>query len=235
MNQDILMVSGIEVQVVRKSIKNLHLGVYPPDGRVRVAAPLHTTDDNVRLAVIDKLRWIRKHQAAFEEQPRQSPREMVTGESHYFLGQRYRLDVVERLGKPELVVDGRRLVLRIRPNTPQPNRLKLLGSFYRAELMARIPLLLAKWGPIVGEEVAFWGIKKMKTKWGSCQVEKRHLWFNLELAKSRPSCIEYVVVHELVHFLERHHNDAFRAHLDRLLPQWRLQRDLLNGSVLLNQ
>ncbi len=227
MSTNNLAIRELTVQVTRKAIKHLHLGVYPPDGVVRVSAPLDLTDDNVRLAVIARLPWIRKQQAQFAAQPRQSPREMVTGESHYFLGSRYRLDVVERYGKHEIKIVGKRIRLWVRPNTTRANRLRVLDNFYRHELAQRTPPLIAKWEQAIGEEVVFWGIKKMKTKWGSCNIEQRRIWLNLDLAKKPPICLEYIVVHEMLHFLERHHNEAFRAQLDQLLPDWQRSKAML--------
>ncbi len=169
-----ITVNDIEVQIVRKPIKNLHLGVYPPDGRVRVAAPAHVTDDNVRLAVISKLSWIKKQQASFHAQPRQSQREMVTGESHYIWGRRYRLEVIERPGKHELVFkNNHKLLLYVNPHTTRTNRERVLNEWYRAALKERLPALIAKWEAIIGVQVAEWGVKKMKTKWGSCNIGAR--------------------------------------------------------------
>ncbi|MBN1220290.1 MAG: M48 family metallopeptidase [Anaerolineae bacterium] len=235
-NNHIITVNDIEVQVVRKDIKNLHLAVYPPDGWVRVAVPLHITDDNVRLAVISKLAWIKKQQAAFQAQPRQSQREMVSGESHYFWGRRYRLEVLEHHGRHEVVVkNSSTLILYVNPHTTSANRELALNEWYRAELKQRVPALLAKWEPIIGQQVSEWGIKKMKTKWGSCNITARRIWLNLELAKKPPECLEYILVHELVHLLERHHNDNFRATMDKFLPPWRLHRDRLNQSPLAHE
>ncbi|MFO7538850.1 MAG: SprT family zinc-dependent metalloprotease [Chloroflexota bacterium] len=229
-------IAGIEVQVVRKDIKNVHLAVYPPNGRVRVAVPLHLNDDNVRLAVIGKLAWIKKQQAAFQAQPRQSQREMVTGESHYVWGRRYLLDIVERSGRHEVrIKNNRRLSLFVNPGTTRANRELALNEWYRAQLKQCLPDLLAKWEPIIGEQVAGWGVKKMKTKWGSCNIEARRLWLNLELAKKPPECLEFIVVHEMVHFLERPHNDTFRVYMDRFLPQWPLYRDMLNTAPLAHE
>lgn len=231
-----LTVSGIEVQVVRKDIKNVHLAVYPPNGRVRVAVPLHVTDDNVRLAVINKLGWIKKQQAAFLAQSRQSQREMVTGESHYVWGQRYLLDVVERAGRHEVAIkNNTHLTLTVNPGTTRDNRELALNEWYRAELKQRVPAFLAKWEPIIGVNVAKWGVKKMKTKWGSCHIAERRIWLNLELAKKPMECLEYILVHELVHLLERQHNEAFRAHMDRFLPHWPLHRDVLNAAPLAHE
>ncbi len=235
-NTPTLTVNNIEVQVVRKDIKNLHLAVYPPDGRVRVAVPLHITDDNVRLAVISKLSWIKKQQATFKAQPRQSPREMVSGESHYFFGRRYRMAVIERYGRHEVVIkNSAKLILYVKPNTTTANRELALNAWYRAELKKRIPALIAKWEPIIGQQVAEWGIKKMKTKWGSCNIPQRRIWLNLELAKKPPECLEYILVHEMVHLLERHHNATFRTYMDHFLPNWRLHRDVLNSAPLAHE
>lgn len=228
-----LTVSGIKVEVVRKDIKNLHLGVYPPNGRVRVAAPLVVNDEAVRLAVIDKLGWIRRQQARFAEQPRQSRREMVNGESHYFLGQRYRLRVHEQDGPARVAVRGiASLDLFVRAGTSPEQREAVLLRWYREQLKALIPPLLEKWQPILSVQVAHWGIKKMKTKWGSCNPTSRRVWFNLELAKKPAQCLEYIVVHELVHLMERHHNERFTGLLDTHLPQWRPYREMLNVAPL---
>jgi len=228
-----ITVSGIDVQVVRKNIKNLHLGVYPPNGHVRVAVPEHVTDENVRLAVVSKLSWIKKRQQAFKEQPRQSERAYISGECHYVLGKRYRLELIEQIGisRVELLKSGK-LKMFVKPATSIENKEKLLNDWYRVELKKIIPELLQKWEPIVGRQADDWGIKKMKTKWGSCNIEQRRIWLNLDLAKKPPECLEYILVHELVHLLERQHNERFKAHMDRFLPQWRHIRDILNGSPL---
>lgn len=226
-------VSGIKVEVLRKDIKNLHLGVYPPHGRVRVAAPLVVSDEAVRLAVIDKLGWIRRQKAKFAEQPRQSQREMVNGESHYFLGQRYRLRVHEQNGAASVAVRGiASLDLFVRPGTSAEQREGVLLRWHREQLKVLIPPLLAKWQLALGVQVAAWGIKKMKTKWGSCNPASRRVWFNLELAKKPVQCLEYIVVHELVHLLERHHNERFAALVESHFPQWRQYRELLNKTPL---
>lgn len=226
-------VSGITVEMVRKDIKNLHLGVYPPQGRVRVAVPLVISDEAVRLAVIDKLGWIRRQQAKFAAQPRQSQREMVNGESHYFLGQRYRLRVHEHDAPPRVAVRGiASLDLYIRPGADARQREAVLLRWYRDQLKALIPPLLDKWQSTLGVEVADWGVKKMKTKWGCCNPASRRVWFNLELAKKPVSCLEYIVVHELAHLLERHHNARFTALLDTHLPHWRHYQERLSALPL---
>ena len=233
MNTSKINVSGLVVEVVRKPIKNLHLGVYPPHGRVRVAAPLAVSDEAVRLAVIGKLGWIKRYKAKFEAQPRQSRREMVSGESHYFFGRRYRLRVVESAGPSKVVLRGvSALELHVRPSMSAEKREQALHRWYRERLKALIPSILDKWQKVLGVQVADWGIKKMKTKWGSCNIKAKRIWINLELVKKPAKCLEYIVVHEVVHLHERQHNDRFTALMEKFMPQWRLYRDELNKAPL---
>ncbi|MBD2068909.1 M48 family metallopeptidase [Leptolyngbya sp. FACHB-671] len=228
-----MVVSGIPVQIIRKDIKNLHLSVCPPDGHVRVAVPTHMTDDNVRLAVVSRLSWIRKQQASFQAQPRQSEREMVSGESHYVFDKRYRLEVIERRGRHEVVTkNNSTLQLFVNPGTSTQNRALVLNEWYRHQLKARIPDLLNHWQSVLGKQVLDWGIKRMKTKWGSCNINQRRIWLNLELAKKPIECLEYVLVHELVHLLERCHNERFNDYMDKYLPQWQQYRDILKCEPL---
>jgi predicted metal-dependent hydrolase len=226
-------VRGTSIEVVRKDIKNLHVGVYPPRGRVRVAAPLRLDDDAVRMAVVLRLGWIRRQRNRFEQQERQSKREMVTGESHYFLGRRCRLRLLEKDGPAAVVLRGVGRVDLCIPRGSRPEeRETILQRWQRAQLRALLAPLVEKWQPRVGVKVAACGIKKMKTKWGSCNRDTGRVWVNLELIKKPPPCIEYIVVHELVHLLERHHNDRFTALMDGLMPQWRHLRTLLNTGPL---
>jgi hypothetical protein len=228
-----IVVNGLVVDVVRKAIKKLHLGVYPPHGRVRVAAPLAVSDMRVRLAVINKIAWIKRQKAKFKDQSRQSRREMVSGESHYFMGQRYRLRVIERSGASKVILSNRAfLELQVKPDMDAIQRERVLLRWYRQQLKSLIPPLLEKWQSILDVQAEDWGIKKMKTKWGTCNIEARRIWLNLELAKKPVQCLEYVIVHELTHLLERHHNDRFAALMDRHIPQWRLFRDELNQMAL---
>jgi predicted metal-dependent hydrolase len=228
-----LIVGGIAVEVVRKDIKNLHLGVYPPNGRVRVAAPLLVKDDAVRLAVIDKLGWIKRQRAQFAAQPRQSQREMVNGESHYFMGRRYRLRVHERDAAPGVEPRGvASLDLFVRRGADAAQREAVLLGWHRQQLRELIPPLLDQWQVRLGVQVSSWGIKKMKTKWGSCNVAARRIWLNLELAKKPVRCLEYIVVHELAHLLHRHHDDEFTTLMDQHLPDWRATRAELNIAPL---
>jgi predicted metal-dependent hydrolase len=235
-NKNWLKVSGIDVQVVRKGIKNLHLAVYPPDGHVRVAVPEHVTDDNVRLAVVAKLNWIKRQQRDYKEQPRQSGREYVSGECHYVLGKRYRLQLIERDAKPEVVLlKSGKLKLYVRAGSSVESKELILNAWYREELKRLIPDLLDKWQPVVGRKAKDWGIKRMKTKWGSCNTEARRIWLNLELAKKPLVCLEYILVHELVHLHERRHNQRFKDILDRCMPNWRVRQKTLNSSPLAHE
>ena len=228
-----ITVSGIAVEVVRKDIKNLHLGVYPPSGRVRVAAPLVVSDEAVRLAVIDKLGWIKRQRAQFAKQPRQSEREMVNGESHYFLGRRYRLRVHEHDGSARVALRGiTSMDLFVRPGTTVEKREGVLLNWHRTNLRSVIADLLLRWQPRLGVQAADWGIKKMKTKWGSCNVAARRIWLNLELAKKPVQCLEYIVVHELMHLIERNHSERFTILMTQHLPDWQQRRALLMAAPL---
>lgn len=229
-------VGGIAVEIVRKEIKHLHLGVYPPHGRVRVAAPLRLDDDAIRLAVVSRLGWIRRKQGGFGQQDRQSQRELVTGESHYFLGRRYLLDVVEHAGPPSVrLANNTTLRLQVRPGSDRDARDATLQRWYRRRLREQIPALVAKWEPRVGRTVADVRIKRMKTRWGSCNAEARRIWLNLELVKKPATCLEYILVHEMVHLVERHHTEQFRKLMDALLPSWRIYRDELNRAPLAHE
>jgi len=231
----VIRVQNIDVQIVRKDIKNLHLGVYPPDGYVRVAVPEHLNDENVRLAIVSKLAWIKKQQQAFQAQARQSKRSYISGECHYIFGQRYRLELIERYGKHEIKrLKSGKLNMFVRPMTSIEAKEKLLHAWYREELKTMIPELLEKWQPIVGKYVDDWGIKKMKTKWGSCNAESARIWLNLELAKKPFECLEYILVHELIHLHERHHNEHFYTLLEKLLPHWRLSQNILSKYPLVH-
>lgn len=230
-----LTISNIPIQVIRKPIKNLHLAVYPPDGQVRISAPLRITDEAIRLLVVNRLHWIKKQQAKFEAQPRQTAREVVSGESYYLWGQRYRLDVTYQAGKPALQFKGDYLYLTIPQGTSTSAREQLITQYYRQVLKQRIPELLAKWQPKLDTTINDWGVKRMKTKWGSCNITAKRIWLNLELAKKSPECLEFVVVHELVHLLERHHNKRFYALMDDYLPTWRTAKDKLNKEYLAHE
>ncbi len=231
-----IQIRGLRVEVVRKDIKNLHLGVYPPNGRVRVAAPLAFSDDAVRLAVIGKIAWIRRQREKFKSQPRQSAREAVTGESHYVFGRRYRLNLVKSDSRPHVHLRTKtKMELHVPTRFTITERNAALNRWYREQLRGAAKPLIAQWAISLHVEVTFWGIKRMKTKWGSCNHEARRIWLNSELAKKPLACIEYIIVHELVHLLDPTHGDRFVSLMDTNLPDWRQRRELLNKSPLANE
>lgn len=193
-------------------------------------------EDAVRLAVISRLGWIRRKQAGFEQQARQSQREFVTGESHYVEGRRYRLDVIEHDGPPTVrLLINTKLALTVRPGAGRDKREAVLCQWYRHRLRSRLPALVAKWEPRVGTRGTEVRIKKMKTRWGSCNAADRRVWLNLELIKKPVACLEYILVHEMVHILERQHNARFRELMDKLIPTWRAARDELNRMPLAHE
>jgi predicted metal-dependent hydrolase len=223
----------MRVAVVRKPIKNLHLGVYPPSGKVRVAAPLALSTNAVRVAIVQKLGWIKRQQKAFDEQARQSQRALVDGESHYFLGRRYRLAIVITDGARQVKIRNRnRMELHVRHDDAAECRAEVLDQWYRERLREMVPALIEKWQPTLRVKVAAWRIKKMKTKWGSCNAHARRIWLNLELIKKPVECVEYLVVHEMAHLLVRRHGDQFQALMDRHFPRWRMVRKILNAAPL---
>jgi predicted metal-dependent hydrolase len=226
-----LTVAGLGVDVVYKDIKNMHISVYPPAGRIRVAAPHRVTEDAIRLAVIQRLPWIKRQRQQLLSAPRQTERQMVSGETHYVWGQRYRLDT-SRTGRPQVTIQGRDLFVTAPAGSDTEAEAGILDRWYRRQLKEALPPLLDKWQPVVGIEVDKIVVRRMKTKWGSCQTDSRSIWVNPELAKKNPLCLEYIVVHELTHFYERTHNETFVALIERYLPDWRARRDLLNDSPL---
>lgn len=226
---DQITISHIKIDVVRKNIKNIHLAVYPPTGRVRLAAPLNVNDDAIRLFAISKFGWIKRNQRKFEGQERISPREYKQRESHYFQGRRYLLNIVETDKTQKVVLKSKKFIeLHVKPETPTAKRHEILTEWYRVELKKRIPALVDKWEKILNEKIDNWQVKQMKTKWGSCNIEKKRIWLNLELAKKPEHCLEYIIAHEMVHLLERHHNDRFLYYMDTHLPNWRQLKTELN-------
>lgn len=227
-----LKIGSIDVEIHRKDVKNLNITVHPPLGDVRVSAPLSMSETSVRMAIIGRLAWIKKQQADFKEQRRQSKREMISGESHYLWGKHYRLNVIERNGKHEIKKHGQWLDLYISSDTTVDNRRKVIEVFYRIELKTALDDLLVEWQKRLHVKLNAYGIRKMKTKWGSCNTDTARTLFNLELAKKPYECLEYIVVHELVHLLVRTHNDEFKALMDVHIPDWKQRKALLKDQLL---
>lgn len=226
-----LSVGGLDVDVIYKDIKNLHISVYPPGGRVRVAAPNRLDEDAIRLAVVQRLPWIKRQREQLQNADRQSERRMLSGETHYVWGERLRLDA-SRHGRSKVNVAGKTLWLTTPVEYDEHQRRAVLDQWYRKELKAAVPPLLDKWQPIIGVEASKLVIRHMKTKWGTCQTATRAIWLNPELAKKNPRCLEYIVVHELVHLIERTHNERFIELMDLHLPDWCARRDELNDAPL---
>lgn len=225
-----LSVSNFTIDIVRKDIKNMHLAVYPPNGRIRLSAPEKTDIEMMRLFAISKISWIKKHIKNFESQPRETPREYISGESHFFQGKRYMLNVIERKGFNKVEFKGTKSInLYVRPNTPKEDKGNILKEWYRVQMKKQVPDLISKWENIIGVKANDWAIKQMRTKWGTCNIEDKRIWLNLELSKKPVICLEYIIVHELVHLLERNHNDKFISYMNQFMPKWRLYRDELNN------
>ena len=226
----------LDVQVTRKNIKNLHLSVCPPDGKVKLSCPIHFDEERVRLAIISRLSWIREKQEEFRSQPRQSERMYVDGESHYFRGQRHILKVIENSPNNKVhLTNNSVLRMEVKQCVDRSKKEELLQEWYRSYLKRETSALFEKWQPKVRKEASGWRIQKMKTKWGSCNTETKHILINLELAKKSPECLEYIVVHELVHLHERHHNERFKSLMDEFLPSWRTARDKLKSEPLAHE
>lgn len=224
-----ITINDITIDVVRKNIKNMHLAVYPPTGRVRIAAPLNVNDDAIRLFAISKLGWIKRHQRNFKKQERISPREFKERESHYYLGKRYLLRIKETTGSGYVNLKSNTyLDLYVPQNTTPETKRRVLEKWCRKEMKALVPAMLKHWEEKIGVKTTHLGIKIMKTKWGSCNIEEQRIWLNLELIKKPPQCMEYILVHELVHLKERHHNDRFRELMDFYLPSWKQLKNELN-------
>jgi len=231
------MISKIElgditVDVVLKDIKNVHLSVYPPVGRVRISAPKRMSLDTIRVFAISKLDWIKQQQAKLRAQERETPREYLDRESHYLWGRRYLLTVIENDAPPAIELKHRRMILRVRPGTGQGKREALVEEWYREQLKEAVPPLLERWEPLLDVKATRWFVQRMKTKWGSCNHKSGTIRLNTELAKKPPECLEYIVVHELVHLLEPTHNARFIALMDRFMPKWQLHREELNRLPL---
>lgn len=227
-----IVLGNIDVDVILKDIKNVHLSVHPPNGRVRIAAPIRMKLDNIRLYAISKLDWIKTQQKQLREQKRETQREYIERESHFVWGKRYLLKVVEHDATPAVELKHRKLIVRVRPGTIQEKREQLLDDWYREQVKYEAGLLIQKWQPILKVKVDGYYVQRMKTRWGSCNTDARTIRINSELGKKESPCLEYIVVHELVHLRERSHNDRFRDLMDKYYPNWSHIRTQLNHAPL---
>lgn len=225
-------VAGIDIEIIKKNIKNMHLAVLPPDGQVRISAPVGISNEAIRLFAVSKIGWIRSQIEKFQNQPRQSEREYVSGESHYFWGKRYRMEVRYTHGNSKVELQGNKMLFTVHPESTASQRQNTLNEWYRRQLKAKLPLFFEKWEKIIGIHANEVKVKNMLTKWGTCNTEGKRIWINLQLAKKPVECLEYVVVHELVHLLEKSHNKQFIAYMDTYLPDWRVRKELLNNFIM---
>ncbi|QHP67447.1 M48 family peptidase [Bradyrhizobium sp. LCT2] len=223
-----IQLGDIGVDVVRKDIRNVHLSVLPPTGRVRIAAPERMSLDTVRVFAIAKLPWIKKQQRKLQEQERETPREYIDRESHYLWGKRYLLKVVEADEPPSVELFHGRIVLRVRRGTDTARRQAILEDWYREQLRAAVSPLIEKWQRLLRAKVQRFFLQRMKTKWGSCNHRARSIRLNTDLAKKPRECLEYIIVHEMIHLLEPTHNARFVALMDQFMPKWQSRRDVLN-------
>jgi predicted metal-dependent hydrolase len=218
----------IEVDVVLKDIKNVHLSVHPPTGRVRISAPKRASLDTIRVFAISKLGWIKQQQTKLREQEREAPRDYVDRESHYVWGKRYLLTISTTDEPASVELKHHRLLLRVRPRTDEDKRRALVEEWYRDQLKEAVPPLLGRWQPRLGVRVERLFVQRMKTKWGSCNHKARTIRLNTELAKKPAECLEYIILHEMVHLLEPTHSARFGALMDRFMPNWQFHRQVLN-------
>lgn len=227
-----LQLGDLSIHVEQKNIKNIHLSVYPPDGMVKIAAPLSMSLDTIRVFAISKRAWIYQQQQKLQAQERQTPRDFIERESHYFKGGRYLLKLIEHQKPAKVELNHQTICLYVRPNTSPEKREAIMDKWYRQQLKNQIPELIEKYEKLMGVKVKEFGIKKMKTKWGTCSIDAGRIWLNLKLIKKPGHCLEYIVVHEMVHLLERHHNARFVAYMDTFLPGWRSHKQELNQFIL---
>ena len=225
-----LTLGDIVVDVVLRDIKNIHLSVYPPTGRVRISAPLRMSLDSIRLFAIAKLGWIKRHQTKLRGQEREPPRDFIDRESHYVWGKRYLMKVVETAAAPAVELSHRWLMLHLRSGTDEEHKQALIAAWHRDLIKKAVPPLIAKWEPILGVKVARFYVQRMKTKWGSCTPAAGSIRLNTDLARKPPECLEYIVVHEMAHLIVRTHNDRFTALMQQCLPHWRVLRQSLNDA-----
>lgn len=229
---DKLQIGNVSITVIKKNIKNMYIRVLPPDGKVQITAPHSTEDDAIRMFAISRISWIKKQRENFEGQARQTKRQYVTGESYYVWGRRYRLDVQYSNVRNNVSLKDGRLILQVRPGSTPEQRERIINDWYREQLKSKLPEVIRKCEQVVGVHASEWKIKNMRTKWGTCNIDRKRIWLNLQLVKKTPECLAYVVTHELVHLLERNHNDKFQKYMDNFFPEWRVVKEALNQQML---
>jgi len=223
-----IMLGKIAVDVIHKDIKNIHLSVYPPTGTVRISAPLRISLDTLRVFAISRIGWIKQQQRKLREQERETAREYIDRESHYVWGKRYLLRVIEGDEAPSVELKHSRMILRVRPGTDELKKRAIVEEWYREQLKKAVPPLIARWEPLMHIKVGRFFVQRMKTKWGSCNHGPRSIRLNTDLAKKPRECLEYIVVHEMLHLIEPTHNARFVALMDQFMTKWQFYREQLN-------
>lgn len=222
-----LEIDGVQAEITWKKIKNCYIRLLPPDGRVQISAPHRMSNKAVKALFLERLDWIRSKQKTIQARPVQPQRQYLDGEEHFYLGKPYQLQLQHSYRKRQPTISGEALFLYLKSQGTAEYRASILDSWYRQQLEKIIPPLLKKWQPILGVKASEWRIRKMKTRWGTCNTVAKRIWLNLELIKKPLECIEYVLVHELVHLLEPSHNKRFYDLMDHYLPGWQKQRKML--------
>lgn len=227
-----IVINQLKVSIERKKIKNLYLRILPPEGSIQISAPLRMSEEEIKRFVISKTDWIKMQQEKLQQRHTHQVMNYQTGEEIYIWGQHLILSIIEIVGRPKIQVDGNQLKLYVKKDSTLEQRKHLINSWYKDELRDVIPSLIEKWEPVIGVKSKAYSIRDMKTRWGTCNIRTKNICLSLQLAKKPPRCLEYVVVHELVHLLESSHNHVFKAYMDHYLPQWREIKKELNGAVI---
>lgn len=228
-----LVINNIRIDIEKKKIKNMYLRVLPPEGRVTISAPIRISEENIKKFALSRIDWIEAQQKKLQNRHINVEMMYVTGEDVYVWGKKYCLKVISPSAVNSVRIDGDSLLLEVKKISTPEQRAKILDACYRGALAQEIPVLVAKWERIIGVKANAWSIRDMKTRWGTCNIRDKKICLNLQLAKKHPKCMEYVVVHELVHLLEKSHNSRFKAFMDKFLPGWRRIKAELNGKEVI--
>lgn len=226
---DRIEIGGVEIDIVYKNIKNIHLRILPPDGKVRITTPVRISSETLFSFVQSRIDWIKKNQQKIINRNKHHLNEYRNGEIHYFLGNKYELNVIAVSGKEKIIIDECIITLYTKINSTKAQRKKILEDFYRDQLKNIIPNYINKWEKILNVQVNEFGVKRMKTRWGTCNIRAARIWLNLELVKKPIDVLEYIIVHEMIHLLERSHNQRFKSLMSKYLPNWKnLEKQLKN-------
>lgn len=224
-----IIIQGIPITVEKKKIKNMYLKVLPPEGKVVISAPTRMSQRIIEEFAVSKISWIQEKRKKYAEQPKKIELQYTSGEHIYVWGESYPMEIKYVNNGSKVTLAEERIVMQVPVDSTLEQRERCLNEWYRLQLKERIPLLIAKWEDIIGVQVYEWGVKNMKTRWGTCNTGAKRIWLNLQLAKKKPECLEYVVVHEMTHLLEKKHNQRFYGFMDKFLPEWRNIKDELNN------